>query len=378
MRVLVCPDSFKGSLTSREVCEEIERGLLRSGENFHIESIPLADGGEGTIEALFLGGAGMLHDARVRGPLGEEVSAQFLISNDGETAVVEMAQCAGLPLIPPDKRDPLKADTYGVGELILHACALGVRKIVVGVGGSATSDAGMGALKALGIRFLDSDNRELQPGGGSLIGLHDIDVSGFSPLVTGKEIIVATDVKNPLCGVNGAARVYAPQKGAGTREVAILEEGLCRFADIVKKTTGSQISDMPGGGAAGGIAAGFYALLEARIISGIEFIMDTLRLEEKVKRADLVMSGEGKVDTQTLSGKAVNGILSLCSRFGKPVVLLAGNVDYNVTQEVSENLLAVLSVIDGPCTLEEAIARAPQLVEETAYQVGRLLLFRVC
>jgi len=376
LNILICPDSFKGSLTSKEVCEAIERGFLRSGEHFRIEKIPLADGGEGTVEALFLGGGGTLHKALVHGPLGGPVSATFLVLEDGETAVVEMAECAGLPLIPPDKRNPLRTDTYGVGELMLRACELGVQKIIVGVGGSATNDAGTGALKALGIRFLDRHNRELAPGGGSLMHLHRIDTSGLSPLVEEKEIMVATDVRNPLCGNEGAARVYAPQKGAGPREVGILEEGLCRFAVVIEKTTGITITGLPGGGAAGGIAAGFHALLGARIISGIEFVMHALRLEEKIVRADLVVSGEGKVDTQTLSGKVVSGVLSLCAQHKKQVILLAGTVDYKVSRDMSAKILAVLSVVDGPCTLEEAVLRADQLVEETAYQVGHLLAYK--
>jgi len=373
MKILICPDSFKGSLFSWEVSQAVREGLESSGfPSWQMVEKPLADGGEGTVEAIVRGTGGKIIEKEVTGPLGEKVKAQIGILPDLGVAILEMAQAAGLMQVPPSRANPRYTTTYGVGELLREAYKLGYRKIVVGIGGSATCDGGMGALQALGVRFLNERGEELSGIGDNLSRITRIDRTGLEPM-TGIEILIACDVDNPLYGPEGAAYVYAPQKGASPQEVAWLDQGLRHYARMVAEATGVKIDQLPGGGAAGGIGAGLFAFLGAKLVSGIKLIMDLLHLEEEVKTSDWVVTGEGRVDNQTFYGKVVAGVWEACQRYQKPLVAVAGMLDRQVFPLLLEKRVPAFSIVNGPITPEEAMKAARPLIRQWAASFGLII-----
>jgi len=367
MKIVVCPDSFKGSLPAWEVASAISRGLRSVLSEAEIVEIPLADGGEGTAYIMALATGGKLIHKRVTGPLGKPVKAHFAILGDGKTAVVEMAQAAGLSLVPLKKRNPMKTTTFGVGELIKFALDEGVERIIVGIGGSATNDAGVGMAQALGIKVMDEKGEDVPWGGEGLLRMERIDMSGVDKRLRDIKIIIACDVQNTLLD---AARVYAPQKGAKPEDVILLEEGLKRFASVVKSCLGKDVENLPGGGAAGGLGAGLVAFLDATLASGIDTILDYIGFDEKIKGAQLLITGEGKLDRQTAFGKAIAGAIRRAK--GMPVIALAGEIEEDLTLS-QMGISSALSIVNGPITLREAMKKTSSLLENTAREIAKIL-----
>ncbi len=321
-RWLVAPQEFKGTLTAAEAAEAMARGLRASSPDVVLDVAPLADGGPGTVEALLAGLRGERRKQVVRGPLGAPVEAHWALVEDGRTAVVEMAAASGLSLLAPEARDALSASTYGTGELMRAALDSGCERLIVGLGGSATSDAGAGALEALGFRFLDAQGQPLPPGGAALARLVSVDASGRHPRLGEVEVLGATDVTSPLLGPDGAARLFGPQKGADAAGVEVLEAALAHAAQVLGDTP----AGWPGAGAAGGFGFGLLALAGARLVPGYELVQRALGLERRVLMADVVLTGEGRFDRQTSLGKGPGGIARLAREHGTPVVLFAGQV----------------------------------------------------
>ncbi len=376
IRVLVCPDSFKGSLTSVEAAEAIVRGIrIGAGENcFEVTSLPLADGGEGTVDALVRATGGVIRHTRAHDPLGREIDSFYGLIGDGKTAVVEMAAASGLTLLSQSERDPLVTSTYGTGELLMAAANEGVQEIIVGIGGSATNDAGYGALRALGARFLDKNGNELPDGGGFLAELEQIDLSGFAFPIDKVKVVVACDVRNPLYGPMGAAAVFGPQKGASVEAVERLDNGLRRWAEVVKEQTGKDVANLPGAGAAGGLGAALAAFLNAELRSGIDIVLDAVGFDRYLSDTDLVITGEGKLDEQTGFGKAVGGVLKRASGAGVPVIALAGSCAGDLRNLYDEGLTAAFSIVPGPMTVAYAMSHAQELLMSLAANVSRLVV----
>lgn len=375
MNVLVAVDSFKGSLSTNELSSAIEEGIHQADQGICVTKIPVADGGEGTCDALLEGLGGTRVSLTVKGPLFDEVLASYGILNDG-TAVMEMAASSGLPLVPEALRNPMNTTTYGVGEMIRDAMGRGCREFIVGIGGSATNDGGMGMLEALGYRFLDREGKPLVSAGRSLAKVARISTEGVSKELASCRFLVACDVENPLYGENGAAHVFGPQKGADEATVRVLDHGLRNWAEVVEATFDKSIGELKGAGAAGGLGGGFSAFLNAELKPGVKIIFEHLKMEAHVKEADLVIIGEGRLDAQTSMGKAPSGIAKLASKHGIPVVALAGSVADDATSAHATGISAMFSIADGPMSLEEAMEpeRARHLVKKTATQVMRLVL----
>lgn len=377
VHVIVAPDSFKGCLSAREVADAIEAGILAACPDASITSIPLADGGEGTVEALVTATDGEYVPTTVTGPLGEPVEAVYGILGDARTAVIEMAAASGLPLVPPNKRNPLLTTTYGTGELIRHALRRGCRRIIVGVGGSATVDGGAGMAQALGIRLLDGCGRDIPRGGRGLGRLERIDPSAsvIGPGDT-REFLVAADVTNPLLGDEGAARVYGPQKGATPEMIDELEAGLARLAQVLRRDLDRDVANIPGAGAAGGLGAGLAAFLGAEIRRGAELVIEASGLCQHLKGADLVVTGEGRLDAQTAFGKTPAAVAAAARDADVPVIALAGSVAPDALSLHAFGIAAMLSVAHGPIALDEAMRpeTARDLIARSAEQLLRALL----
>ena len=324
MRVLAAPDKFRGTLTSTEAAAAIAAGWRRGRPEDEVEEVPLADGGEGTLEALLSALGGRILRRAVTGPLGDPVDASFGLADDGRAAVVEMARASGLALVPPGRRDALHATSRGTGELILASCNLSPRQVIVCIGGSATTDGGAGMAQALGVHFLDASGRDIGPGGAALLDLDRIDASEVPPVIGATRFVVASDVDNPLVGPNGAAAVYGPQKGAGPDDVELLDRGLRQYAEVLRRDLGIDVADRPGAGAAGGLGAGLMAFLGAELRSGIEVVMEATRFRDRLAGADLVVAGEGKFDEQSMHGKTVDGVRRAAEEAGVPMVVACG------------------------------------------------------
>lgn len=363
MRVLVAPDKFKGTLTAPEAARAIARGWRRGDPDAEISEVPVADGGEGTLDALLAALGGHLERVRVTGPVGDPVDAEYGLveSDDGLIAVVEMARASGLRLVSEERRDPMRATTAGTGELILDAARHGPRQVIVCIGGSATNDGGAGMAQALGVHLRDEDGRDLPPGGAALRRLATIDATAMAPEVTGIEVVVATDVDNPLTGPTGASAIYGPQKGASPEEAAILDESLRHFSAVIHRDLGIDVRDLPGGGAAGGLGGGLVAFLGARIRPGFEAVAEALGLAERLEAADVAVTGEGRYDAQTERGKAPGGVLRVAREAGCRTVLIAGEVAAGVRPDA--DLVYSLSTRSGR---DDAMRRAAELVEECA------------
>lgn len=374
MRIVVAPDSFKGSLSAAGVAEALGRGLARALPGAVVRACPVADGGEGTAEVLCLNTGGHLVTRQVTGPLGEPVDATFAILGDGETAVVEIAAASGLPLVPPARRDPMVATSYGTGELIMAAIEEGCRRVVVALGGSATVDGGLGMLEALGFRHLDDSGRPVPRGGRGLsrvaVALRPEGTAAWSGTV---EFLAACDVDNPLVGEHGAARVYGPQKGATPEMVEELDRGLAHLAEVWKRDWGVDVTALPGAGAAGGAGGALAAALGAPLLSGAQLVIQYSRLEEHLRQADLVVTGEGRVDFQTGRGKAPAAVAAAARRAGVPVVAVCGSLAASPGELAELGIDAALSIVEGPVSVEESMARASELLEKAGERLGRLL-----
>ncbi len=373
MRVVIAPDSFKGSVSALGAAEAMERGVRAVFPDAEVRKVPIADGGEGTVEALVAATHGRLQRRTVRGPLGEPVNAHWGILGDGRTAVLEMASASGLPLVPKERRDPRITSTFGTGELVRAALDAGLTKLIVGIGGSATNDGGTGLARALGIRFLDASGQDLPEGGGALSRLAAVDLAGADPRVATAEILVACDVDNPLTGPRGASAVYGPQKGATPEMVKELDAALGRFAQVARAATGRDVAELPGAGAAGGLGAGLLFFTPARLRPGVEIVLETTGFEAIVEGADLVLTGEGRTDFQTAMGKAPVGVAAVAKRHGVPVVCLAGGLGDGADDVLAHGIDALASVVPQAMTLEECMSRGAELIEASAARVCRLL-----
>ncbi|MBN1184429.1 MAG: glycerate kinase [Bacteroidales bacterium] len=376
LRILVAPDSFKDCLSSGEVANSIEEGILLALPDAIIEKVPLADGGEGTVEAMIEATGGKIFKARVHDPLMRLIDSCFGVLGDGKTAVIGMSAASGLELLTKNERNPAYTTTYGTGELIKATLDLGCENLIIGIGGSATNDGGAGMLRALGIKLLDKCGNEVQQGGQFLLEIASIDTSQFDKRLAKTRIKLACDVTNPLYGARGAAYTYAQQKGATPEMVMKLDRALEHYAEILKAATGKDVSQIPGSGAAGGIAAGMMAFMEVTIVPGAELIMETLGLEEKIKHADIIITGEGMIDGQTLFGKAPFRVAQMAKKYSKPVVGIAGSIAGDYEQLFKEGFLSILSIMDKPMTLNDGIKDAKCLIRNTSENIIRLFAGR--
>ncbi|HET9552252.1 MAG TPA: glycerate kinase [Anaeromyxobacteraceae bacterium] len=374
MHVVVAPDSFKGSASALRVAEAMERGVRAVFPAARVTKVPIADGGEGTVDALVAATGGRVEERTVRGPLGEPVRARLGVLGDRATAVVEVAAASGLPLIPPARRDPRIATTFGTGELLRAALDAGLRRVVVGLGGSATNDGGTGLARALGVRFLDAAGADLPEGGAALSRLEAIDLSGLDPRLAEASITVACDVDNPLTGPRGASAVYGPQKGATPEVVAELDAALERYARVARAATGRDVAAVPGAGAAGGLGAGLLLFTPATLRPGVGIVLEATRFDALVAGADLVLTGEGRTDLQTAMGKAPVGVAAAAKRHGVPVICLAGSLGEGADRVLAHGIDALASIVPGPMALEACLAQGEALVEAAAARVCRLLL----
>lgn len=361
MTILIAPDKFKGSLSAKGVCEAVRSGLLKLDPSLSIISVPLADGGEGTSELLTLNSKGSVIDCSVSDPMFRKVNASYGISGDGTTAFIEMASASGLHLLTKEERNPLHTTTYGTGELIADAIARGVDKIILAIGGSATNDAGIGMAAALGMKFIDKEGNELPPTGANLIQIHSIDDTYFLIKQRKLEVVVLCDVDNELYGPHGAAFVYGPQKGADDETVKVLDQGLKHFASVVEKELKLNVH-FPGAGAAGGLGAGAKVFLNATFTRGIDFILGALNLEDQIKLVDLVITGEGKMDDQTLSGKVVMGITELAHKYHKPILAIVGKNELSDEKIRLMGLKKVIQLVDEETSSSEAMRDTSKLI----------------
>ncbi|MDN7245193.1 glycerate kinase [Planococcus shenhongbingii] len=355
MKVLIAIDSFKGSLSSIEASRAVDLGIKEVFPQAEIVKLPLADGGEGTVEALLHAVGGDSIDTTVVGPLSAPKKAQYGILTNGNTAVIEVAEACGLAHIPVDQRNPLLATTFGVGQLILDAIEKGCREFIIGLGGSATNDGGVGMLQALGFRFLDEENREVGRGGKELKKIRSVDLSQVIPELATCHFRIACDVNNVLYGPTGAAPIFGPQKGATPEMVESLDAGLKNFAEVVWEQLGIDLQNLPGAGAAGGLGAAFSGFLQADLESGIELILELTAMEEKMQGVDFVITGEGKLDDQTAMGKAPLGVAQLAAKKGIPVIALAGAVPADASILNGLGITSCFSILNAPMSLEEAM-----------------------
>ena len=375
MNIVVAIDSFKGSLSSTEAGNIVKNAALKLEPSYNVIVRPLADGGEGTVEALSSGVKGELIELEVTGPLFEKVTAKYFIMAENNTAVIEMASAAGLTLIEENKRNPLNTTTFGVGELILDAIEKGCRRFIIGIGGSATNDGGIGMLGALGYEFLDEKGESITLNGGGLKEIKTIVTHNVNPILKDCVFRVACDVTNPLCGELGCSKVFAPQKGADTEAVEKMDLWLKNYSSVVEKALKNAYSNYPGAGAAGGLGFAFKSFLNAQLDSGVKIILEETKLEEFIENADLVVTGEGRLDYQTAMGKAPIGVAELSKKHNKKVIAFAGSVTDDATICNEKGIDAYFSIMQGVSTLDEALDKnnAEKNLFNTAYQVFRLL-----
>ncbi len=376
MNILVALDSFKGSLSSKQANETVKEGLLAGNPALKVTTVPVADGGEGTVEAMTEATGGTFHHLTVTGPLGEKVRGKYGILGDGKTAVIEVAEACGLTLVPEEKRNPLHTTSRGVGELILDAAEKGCTEIIIGLGGSATNDAGTGMLQALGYRFYDENGLITESGGKILSSITRMDDRNVPETLKNVCFYAACDVNNPLYGENGAAYVFAPQKGATEDDVVLLDQGLRNFARVVSKEQGIDLQNIPGAGAAGGLGAAFAGILQAELVPGVELVLKKINLPERIRHVDLVITGEGRLDHQTAFGKTPAGIAQTAKKFNIPVIAIAGDVAKAGDSLHDHGIDAYFSIVTGPQTVSEAMepSTARKNLKTTAEQLSRLIL----
>jgi len=373
MQILIAPDSFKDCLTAGEVSRALGKGIAMVIRDASIQLVPMADGGEGTVEAVIQATGGRRVTIEVMDPLLRPVTSFYGISGDDHTAVIEMAAASGIELLDPRERDPWVTSTYGTGQLILDAVQRGCTRILVGIGGSATNDGGAGMAAALGVRFLNREGKTIIAGGGGLGELMRIDLGGLEPRIREIEIMVACDVSNPLTGPEGASFTYGPQKGADEEMAARLDGHLAHYAKVIREQMNRDISNIPGAGAAGGLGAGMMAFLDARLVNGFTMIAETVRLEQRIRRADLVITGEGKMDSQTQYGKTPFGVAQLAKKHGKPVIGVAGSLETGARELYRYGFNLLLPIQEKPSDLPYALKHAEELLIRTGERIGRML-----
>ncbi|MGG4345424.1 glycerate kinase [Paenibacillus lautus] len=373
MKVVIAPDSFKESLSALEACHAIEKGMRAVYPEADIVNVPMADGGEGTVQSLVDATGGRLVHREVTGPLGTPVTAFYGILGDGKTAIIEMAAASGLALVPPEQRNPLATTTRGTGELIMSALNEGVSTIILGLGGSATNDGGAGMAQAIGVRLLDADGSEIGHGGGELHRIASIDTGGADPRLKQVAFVAACDVDNPLTGERGASAVFGPQKGADPAMVQQLDGNLAHYAAMIKSCLGRDVARIPGAGAAGGLGAGMLAFLAAELKRGVDIVIEATGLASQVKDADLVITGEGRIDGQTIYGKTPMGVAKTAKRYGVPVIGIAGSLADGHEAVLEHGIDIVFTIVPGVCSLDDAIREAAVNMERTARNMAMTL-----
>lgn len=377
MRIVVAPDSYKGSLSALGVAEAMERGILRVFPSAEVRKLPIADGGEGTVEALVAATGGRIMTSQVAGPLGEPVMARWGILGEGNSAVIEMAAASGLTLVPKDRLDPRLSSTFGTGQLVKAALDFGLRNIIIGLGGSATNDGGSGLARALGVRFLSEDGSDLPAGGAALIDLKQIQMDGLDPRLKECSITVACDVNNPLCGPRGASAVFGPQKGADAETVRELDNALLNYANSARLATGRDVSTTEGAGAAGGLGAGLLFFTPACLKPGVEIVLDAVDFSSVVEEAAFVITGEGRTDYQTAFGKAPVGVAKVAKQHGVPVFCLSGGLGDGADHVLEHGIDACMSICNRPLTLEDCMKDSAHLIEEAVVRLCRIIKVRV-
>lgn len=373
MKIIIAPQAFKGSISALDAAHAMEAGVKAAVPDAETVLVPIADGGDGTLETLVEVSSGRVETTKVTGPLGKKVDAEWGAMGDGNTAVIEMARTSGLVLLKPKQLDARKATTYGLGEAITGAMDAGYRRFIVGIGGSATNDGGAGMAQALGIRLLDASGDDLERGGAALAKLDRIDASGLDPRAREATFEVACDVSNPLCGPEGASAVYGPQKGASPEDIEELDTALRHFAHVVRRDLDVEVNHMPGGGAAGGLGAGMVAFLRGSLRPGVDIVLEAVGFREKLEGADLVLTGEGQMDFQTVFSKAPIGVARLADDRGVPVVGISGSLGNDFHKVHEHGIDAVFAITTGPMTLAEASADAARLITTTTEEVMRAL-----
>ena len=376
MKIVIAPQGFKGGISGLEAARAIDRGVLKAAPDAETVLLPVADGGDGTLHALVDATGGEIFTSTVTGPINQQVEAQWGVMGDGRTAVIEMARASGLAMVPPRRRNPKVTTTLGTGQLLKEASERGFKRVIVGLGGSATNDGGAGMATSLGVRFLDSYGNALPPGGAALARLDRIDVTGLLESISGVEIIAATDVTNPLCGPTGASEIFGPQKGASQEVVAELDAALLNFAKVVKRDTGCDVLDVPGAGAAGGLGAGLMAFAGAKIQSGIDMVCQVLDFDSHLAGADLVITGEGRADRSTVFDKAPVGVARHAQAHGVPTLLLAGSLGEGHEELYDHGVASILCISDGTMSFQQALSRTGAMLEGTAERAVRLFLLR--
>ena len=369
MKIVVAPDSFKESMSAKEVCDSIEKGLLSVSKDWEIVKVPMADGGEGTLEALVDATNGKIFNEKTLNPLGEEITSKFGILGGKNIAVIEMASTSGLELISPEKRNPYITTTYGTGQLILKALEQNVEEIILGIGGSATNDGGAGMLQALGAKLLDKNGDKIGFGGYELSKLDRIDFSSLDRRLKNIKILVACDVTNPLTGKNGSSYIFGKQKGATPEMIEILDGNLLHYSKIIKRDLGFDVNNVSGAGAAGGLGAGLLTL-RAVLKKGIDIVIEANELDKKVQGADLVITGEGSIDGQTRFGKTPYGVVTIAKKYNIPTIILAGNVGKDIDILYDYGFDTIFSIMQGVDSLENALKKGKENIERTAKNIG--------
>ena len=373
MKIIIAPQAFKGSISALKVAEAMSEGALKIFPKAKIVICPVADGGDGTLETLVDISNGEINKCSVHNPMGKIIDAEWGAMGDGKTAVIEMARSSGLALLDPKKLNPLKASTYGLGELIQDALNKGFKKFIIGIGGSATNDAGAGMAQALGVKLLDRKGVEIAPGGINLMNLTTIDMSGIDERILDSDFQIACDVTNPLTGPEGASEVYGPQKGATRKMIDDLDASLQNFNEIVIKTFNKDLSKVPGAGAAGGLGAGMITFTDATLRTGIDIVLDAVELNEKIAKADLVITGEGAMDFQTIYDKAPIGVAKIAKRHGIPTIGISGMLGKNYQLVHEHGIDAAMSIVTGPMTLPEASEKSYELISNSVSECLRLI-----
>jgi glycerate 2-kinase len=373
MHILIAPNAFKNCLSAKEVAEAVYEGLKQSSLSFTAEYFPIGDGGDGTGSLMIQKLKGRTVSCEVKDPLGRKIKSSFGLIDEGRTAVIEMADASGLRLLSANELNPLKASSYGTGELMEGALDIGVKKIILCIGGSATVDGGCGILSALGVKFLNEAGDEIMPLPENLLQLASIDITALDKRIYDCELVILSDVQNKLLGQDGAAAVFGPQKGAGGNDVAKLEAVLERFASITMKQQGKDITSVPSGGAAGGVAAGLYGWLNAKLVNGINYFLDITDFNSCLQKADLIITGEGSIDSQTLNGKGPFGVAERAKQKGIPVIGIAGKVPLEKNESLQQYFDVLLSVGNEPSDLATALKTSKQNVIRTAKEIGTLL-----
>ncbi|AZV57685.1 glycerate kinase [Clostridium sp. AWRP] len=371
--ILLAPDSFKESMTAKEACEAMEKGIKKVNKNIKCIQVPMADGGEGTMQSLVDATGGDIYKLKVIGPLGDEVEAEYGILGDGETGIIEMASASGIGLVPKEKRNPLITTTYGTGQLIRECLNHNIKKLLVGIGGSSTNDGGVGAIQALGGKFINRDGKEIRFGGGELGKIEKIDLTNFDVRLKDVKLEVACDVTNPLCGKEGASNVFGPQKGATPEMIKVLDNNLKHYAKIIKEQINVDVLNIPGAGAAGGLGAGLMVFLKGELKNGIDIVIEYSKLEEKIKQADVVFTGEGSIDFQTQYGKTPIGVAMIAKKYNKPVVALAGSVENGIDVLYEKGIDSIFSIVRGVTTLDCALKKGSENIEKTVENIVRLM-----